>query len=164
MRIWLDTEFYEDGHLIQLISLGAIREDGAMFYEETPEAAQLARATPWLEQNVLPHLKFTPGATKTRQMIAREFDEFAGAQPQFWAYYASYDWVSVCQLFGRMLDLPARWPKYCRDFKQHIATIAPDYVLPPQQTTAHNALNDAIWLSACHLAFDQKFALTVTPK
>ena len=33
-------------------------------------------------------------------------------------YYADYDWVALCQLYGRMLDLPGRWPMFCRDLKQ----------------------------------------------
>ena len=28
MRFWFDTEFYEDGHTIQLISIGVVAEDG----------------------------------------------------------------------------------------------------------------------------------------
>lgn len=40
------------------------------------------------------------------------------AQPEFWAYFADYDWVVFCSLWGRMLDLPVGFPKYCRDLKQ----------------------------------------------
>lgn len=28
------------------------------------------------------------------------------AQPEFYGYYADYDWVLFCSLFGRMIDLP----------------------------------------------------------
>jgi len=28
MKIWFDTEFYEDGRTIDLISIGLVREDG----------------------------------------------------------------------------------------------------------------------------------------
>lgn len=38
--------------------------------------------------------------------------------PQFYAYFADYDWVVFCWLFGRMLDLPKNFPYYCRDLKQ----------------------------------------------
>lgn len=37
---------------------------------------------------------------------------------EFYAYYADYDWVVFCWLFGRMIDLPTVFPKYCRDLKQ----------------------------------------------
>lgn len=38
--------------------------------------------------------------------------------PQFYGYYADYDWVVFCWLFGRMIDLPKGFPKYCIDLKQ----------------------------------------------
>jgi hypothetical protein len=38
--------------------------------------------------------------------------------PEFYAYYADYDWVLFCSLFGRMIDLPKGFPMYCRDLKQ----------------------------------------------
>lgn len=37
---------------------------------------------------------------------------------EFYAYYADYDWVVFCWLFGRMIDLPKGFPMYCRDLKQ----------------------------------------------
>lgn len=38
--------------------------------------------------------------------------------PEFYAYFADYDWVLFCSLFGRMIDLPNGFPMYCRDLKQ----------------------------------------------
>lgn len=38
--------------------------------------------------------------------------------PEFYAYYADYDWVAFCWLFGRMIDLPNGFPMYCIDLKQ----------------------------------------------
>jgi len=38
--------------------------------------------------------------------------------PEFYAYYADYDWVVFCSLFGRMIDLPKWFPMYCKDLKQ----------------------------------------------
>lgn len=37
---------------------------------------------------------------------------------KFYAYYADYDWVAFCWLFGKMIDLPNGFPMYCRDLKQ----------------------------------------------
>lgn len=37
---------------------------------------------------------------------------------EFYGYYADYDWVVFCWLFGRMIDLPRGFPMYCRDLKQ----------------------------------------------
>ena len=38
--------------------------------------------------------------------------------PEFYAYYADYDWVAFCWLFGKMMDLPKGFPMYCLDLKQ----------------------------------------------
>jgi len=38
--------------------------------------------------------------------------------PEFYGYYADYDWVVFCWLFGKMMDLPKGFPMYCRDLKQ----------------------------------------------
>lgn len=40
--------------------------------------------------------------------------------PEFYAYFASYDWVAFCWIFGTMMQLPNGFPKYCRDLKQMI--------------------------------------------
>lgn len=37
---------------------------------------------------------------------------------EFYGYYADYDWVLFCSLFGRMIDLPKDFPMYCNDLKQ----------------------------------------------
>ena len=38
--------------------------------------------------------------------------------PEIYGYYADYDWVLFCSLFGRMIDLPKGFPMYCIDLKQ----------------------------------------------
>lgn len=48
---------------------------------------------------------------------AKEYGWIAD-QPEFYGYYADYDWVLFCSLFGRMIDLPKGFPMYCRDLKQ----------------------------------------------
>lgn len=76
-----------------------------------------------------------------------------GEHPEFYAYYADYDWVLFCSLFGRMIDLPKGFPMYCKDLKQEFdhdydASIRErmkereDY---PKQKNEHNALDDARW-------------------
>ena len=39
---------------------------------------------------------------------------------KFYGYYADYDWVVFCWLFGKMIDLPKGFPKYCIDLKQEL--------------------------------------------
>lgn len=78
-----------------------------------------------------------------------------GEQPEFYAYYADYDWVLFCSLFGRMIDLPKGFPMYCKDLKQMldekciILKETPDTIKElngfPKQINEHNALDDAKW-------------------
>lgn len=140
MRIWFDTEFIEDGKTIDLLSIGMVREDGQTFYAESAEADH-SRADEWVRTNVLAHLH---GITMPRAQIAKEIVEFAGLEPEFWAYYADYDWVALCQLYGRMIDLPKGWPMFCRDIKQKAVDLG-NPRLPEQEGTEHNALADALW-------------------
>lgn len=143
MKFWFDTEFYEDGKSIELISIGVVSDDGREYYAETPGAYNLSGRSDWLLENVRPHLRggFT---TKARSNIAREIVEFAGERPEIWAYYADYDWVALCQLYGRMIDLPKGWPMFCRDVKQLCVSMG-DPKLPKQSGTEHDALADARW-------------------
>ena len=142
MRFWFDTEFIEDGTTIELLSIGVVAEDGREYYAEPEEAVQhFGRADPWVQDNVLVHLT---GDRKPRQQIAREVVEFCGDKPEFWAYYADYDWVAMCQLHGRMIDLPIGWPMYCRDLKQWCDSLG-NPRLPKQDSTEHHALADARW-------------------
>lgn len=140
-KIWFDTEFIEDGKTIELVSVGMIKVDGSSYYAEVA-GVDYSRADPWLHENVFPHL-IGGESLKDRSTIAADIIDFAGKSPEFWAYYADYDWVALCQLFGRMIDLPKGWPMYCRDLKQaaDIARVS----LPKQTTQEHNALADAEW-------------------
>lgn len=70
-------------------------------------------------------------------------------KPEFWAYYADYDWVVLCQVFGTMIDLPKGWPMYCRDLKQ-LAVMLGNPKLPEQGKGEHHALADARWNREAH--------------
>lgn len=140
MKIWFDTEFIEDGKTIDLISIGMVREDGAKYYAQ-PWECDYTKASQWVQDNVLPHLDTQ---YRTRTTIAGQIIEFAGEKPEFWAYYADYDWVALCQLFGTMMDLPKGWPMYCRDVKQLCDDMG-NPTLPKQDSAEHHALADAIW-------------------
>ncbi|SFJ68488.1 3'-5' exoribonuclease [Methylobacterium brachiatum] len=143
MKIWFDTEFLEDGKTIKLISIGMVREDGERLYMEAPEAEYLAGSDPWLKANVLPNLRGGPHIFSRDQMAAH-IQIFAGPKPEFWAYYASYDWVALCQLYGRMIDLPDGFPMFVRDLQQ--AIMLSGRGKPPEQTHGtHDALEDALW-------------------
>ena len=61
------------------------------------------------------------------QMSATSNDKFySGTDTEFYAYYADYDWVVFCSLFGRMIDLPKGFPMYCKDLKQILDQKAED--------------------------------------
>ena len=113
------------------------------------------------------------GFGKSTEQISNEIKEFCyysysesqieNANIQFYGYYADYDWVVFCWLFGRMIDLPTGFPMYCKDLKQ----ILDEKVLSacdgninetnrylknlksqddyPKQLNEHNALSDARW-------------------
>ena len=82
--------------------------------------------------------------------------------PEFYAYYADYDWVVLAQLYGKMMDLPDGFPFYCRDLKQSFDMTAAQMffkanpksaqkqfksnsMYPAQSTGTHVALEDAKW-------------------
>lgn len=142
MKFWFDTEFIEDGKTIDLISIGIVAEDGRTFYAESLEC-EYDRASDWVKANVLPHL-VGGNYLRPRSAIARDIVEFVGDEPEFWAYYADYDWVVLCQLYGTMMDLPKGWPMYCRDIKQLCDDLG-NPKLPEQAGAEHDALQDARW-------------------
>jgi hypothetical protein len=148
VKYFLDTEFFEDGRTIDLISIGIVAEDGREFYACSLDADwPRINREPWLVANVVPHLP-EDGATAWmgRLSIRDRLLAWVGndPKPEFWAYYADYDWVALCQLFGRMIDLPAHFPKFCRDLKQ-FAVDKGNPTLPKQESGEHNALADARW-------------------
>jgi 3' exoribonuclease, RNase T-like len=162
MRYWLDTKFIENGIPIDLISIGIIAEDGREFYAESLDC-DLSKASPWVKENVIPHLasqqenKSTMnawsrdggvGGLMNRTEIRAEIIRFCNIEkygnPEFWAYYADYDWVVFCQLFGTMMDLPEGFPMYCRDIKQECDRLG-NPELPTQKNREHNSLEEARW-------------------
>jgi hypothetical protein len=140
MRIYFDTEFIEDGRTIDLISIGLVSEDGREYYAQAAECDR-SKASKWVADHVLPHL--VPGTIPRRQIAGDIFD-FCGEKPEFWGYYADYDWVVLCQLFGTMVDLPKGWPMYCRDIKQLCDSLG-NPKLPVEGKDEHHALADARW-------------------
>jgi hypothetical protein len=147
VRYWFDTEFIEDGKTIDLISIGIVAEDGREFYAINREC-DYGKASDWVRDNVLVHLQARTETWLTRAEIRDAVLVFIGTdKPEIWAYYADYDWVVLCQLFGTMMDLPKGWPMYCRDLKQ----LAGDVQLPEQGKGEHHALADALWTKGAWL-------------
>lgn len=158
MKYFFDTEFYDNGNRIAPISLGMVCEDGRQLYIEWDNAANVCRESQWLLENVYPHLYLQPGkllsgdmlqsATVSREAAQSEILKFVApySKPEFWAYFAAYDWVVLSQIYGGMLNLPGRFPHHCMDLQQWWKQLGfPDDVKPPKPTDAHNALADALW-------------------
>jgi len=169
MNYYLDTEFYEDGERIHLISIGIVCEDGRELYLES-RAFDWSIVPPdhWIIQNVKPHLSnaLLPGFEdheKYRRelwQIRKEVEEFtiltSECAPVFWGYFADYDWVVLCQLFGRMVDLPKGFPFFCMDLKQSMVErgLSAEWKRKacPDPKGEHHALVDARWNMELHKA------------
>ena len=164
MKYFFDTEFIEDGKTIDLLSIGIVAEDGRELYAEVDQSdVDHEKADEWVKTNVIAHLwhkqkdktEFNGwtrdggiGGLLYRRDLAPTIRRFCNPEqydkPEFWAYYADYDWVVLCQLFGRMIDLPKGWPMYCRDVKQLCDSLG-NRKLPEQTSKEHHALADARW-------------------
>jgi hypothetical protein len=158
MKYFLDTEFIESPCTIDLISIGIVSEDGRELYMESNEV-NWGNASQWVWDNVVPNLKYynetpsglpykNPEGSHSKEQIKKSIIEFCNIEkygkPEFWGYYADFDWVVFCWLFGAMIDLPECWPMYCRDIKQLCDDLG-NPKLPEQGKSEHNALEDARW-------------------
>jgi hypothetical protein len=165
MKYFFDTEFIEDGKTIDLLSIGMIAEDGRELYLCNQDA-KLDKADEWVIWNVYPYLPLkhsdwwywnarkidVDNQAKPDSLVVPHYEirdrvrKFVGDDKlaEFWAYYADYDWIVLCQLFGRMVDLPAGWPMFCMDLKQLAVSLGAR--LPQQTSVQHHALDDAKWV------------------
>lgn len=157
-RIWYDAEFLERGpqHPVDLVSIGAVREDGAEYYAVVLDADwDGVREHEWLMENVVPslpgewiggqwHLDQSHPSVKFRDVIAQEMEAFVleRPDPELWAWYGAYDHVVYCQLWGRMSTLPEGMPRWTNDLRQEAHRLG-NPRLPEQAAGHHNALMDA---------------------
>jgi 3'-5' exoribonuclease-like protein len=153
-RWFLDTEFYEDGRIIDLISIALVSEDG-QFYYAVSEEFDAEKCNEWVRENVLPKLP-PPPLWMSRARIARDIRAILlaeDAKPEIWGYFCDYDWVALCQLYGPMISLPKGFPFWCCDLKQLMAEHGVEKKdLPPEDTAEeHNALADARWIRGAYL-------------
>ncbi|MBA2416221.1 MAG: polyadenylate-specific 3'-exoribonuclease AS [Geodermatophilaceae bacterium] len=144
-RYFYDTEFVEDGTTIELISIGVVDEAGREFYAVStgfdPE-----RAIPWVRRNVLPKLPSPADpAWRSRARIRDELIAFLtepGEEIELWAWYAAYDHVALCQLWGPMTALPRAIPRFSHELRQRWEDLGrPE--LPQAPAGQHDALADA---------------------
>lgn len=177
-KYFLDTEFIEDGKTIDLISVGIVCEDGRTLYLQNADC-HFRLASDWVWRNVFVHLlnfnmngqrgctekSYCTGETQTgkchkpdcawrhRSQIRDEVSEFCDVEkygkPEFWGYFADYDWVVFCQLFGTMMQLPKGFPMYCRDIQQWADQLG-GVRIPKPDVEIHHALTDAMWVKEAH--------------
>ncbi len=148
MRFFLDAEFIENGETILPLSLAIVPEEGHGIYLVFTDVDR-SRADQWVAENVLPHLDVHPDGAMSRWVTRTEAPWVLSAwvaeqtaEPEFWADYCSYDWVLLCQLFGKMIDLPDNWPMFCNDIQQEAGRQGwPDL---PDGDDDHNAYQDAV--------------------
>lgn len=173
MKYFFDTEFIENGTTIDLLSIGLIAEDGREYYRQNIEC-NFAAAGDWMLRNVMPHLQhYNMQGFRTCNELSKlggmgSRESFCGPEcpwrrkyeirdevkafldiekfgkPEIWGYYADYDWVAFCQLFGKMIDLPKGFPMWCRDLKQLCDQLG-NPPLTEQGKGEHHALADAKW-------------------
>ena len=159
MKFFLDTEFIERGSKfpVTLISIGVVSDNGDTFYAESSEWS-VAHCSQWIIENVLPHLKndsripVSEIGRRLKDWVARVGGD---SKPEFWGYYADYDWVVTAQMFGTMMDLPKGWPMYCNDIKQLCGSLG-NPKLPEQGKGEHNALADAFWNRKAYYFLDER--------
>lgn len=170
-RPWLGKK----RHFIDLISIGIVREDGKNYYAVSNDFNE-RDADAWVRKNVIsklpvkyanptdpsisPRIKKEAMLWKSNRLIAQELLNFFGCWRdqhfyrapegiEVYGYYADYDWVLFCSLFGRMIDLPKGFPMYCRDLKQMMDEkgLTEEWKKEqcPDPEDEHNALADAKW-------------------
>jgi 3'-5' exoribonuclease-like protein len=164
-RIYVDCEFMDDGTTLELLSLAAVKDDGREFYGVNMSADR-SRANPWVMEHVLPHLDqfmVPPGdglltpVSAGHGRLGSEFYRWAIPDPdarpkaEFWGYYADYDWVAICQLYGKMVDLPPGFPHFAYDLRQWLNEHGYADVRQPEDDV-HHALLDARWMRQTHHA------------
>jgi hypothetical protein len=133
MKYAIDTEFIDTPTCSALMSLAIAAEDGRELYMEFDYPKR--ELTPWLRQHVVP---FLTGETVSFEAARPLIEHFiTDKKPEFWAYYAAYDWYWFCRVFGGMLAMPTHYPMLIRDFGLIHQGIENRY--GPE----HHALNDA---------------------
>jgi hypothetical protein len=139
-----------------------VREDGKKLYRVVDDQDLIddVMKHEWLRKNVIPSLPiviFSNGewdwdllnpdihSLQPKYRIAEDVKRFITdtPSPELWAYYGAYDHVALCQLFGRMVDLPMGIPMYTNDIKSELVRL--NLIVPEQTAGKHNALSDAQW-------------------
>jgi hypothetical protein len=158
-RVFYDTEFMDFGHgMVDLISLGMVDESGHHELYVCNSDVNLEKANTWVQENVIPKL---PPRSSTRWMSARDIKdkvtEFLGVgkkpKLELWGYYADYDHVVLCGLYGRMVDVPKGFPWITMDLRQRMEEL--DLAVKENsRDDMHTAIGDARWIRRAYLELE----------
>jgi hypothetical protein len=156
VRYYVDFEFEDD--MVLPLSIGIVSQDGRELYIVRPDwlgVVTTSKNYEWLKEHVVPHLeRASADETEFTAHWSTRIEQFIGddLEPQFWGYFSDYDWVLFCQLFGRMVDLPEHFPKFCLDLKQLAISCGVKESLKKLVPIKdeHNALADARWMRTIH--------------
>jgi len=145
---FLDFEFDDNGVDVIPISMGLVCGDERHLYLEFEFNEERVEKNAWVWANVVPLLRWKKAQRLTmaaaRAMILRFVR--LHPKPQFWGYYADYDWYLFSRIFGGMLKIPEHFGMLCLDLQQFFLHLdSPGDARPPQPTDQHNALADARW-------------------
>lgn len=176
MKYFLDTEFIDDGKTIELISIALVCENGNELYLQNVDC-DFKKANDFVGRNVYPKLMhFNMGEQKrscksrdwrfngparcndehcvwrTKKEIVADISAFTNGlePPEFWAWFADYDWVALCQLHGPMSDLPSHYPHFCHDLVQFWYDKGTPVLPKLEESKRHNALIDARWVKEAY--------------
>lgn len=177
-KSFFDTEFIETKDSVELVSLGIVTDTGRKFYAES-SVFDDRNAVPWVTENVLSKLKWYPKSAhyekrmpnttgglgfidddpmKNGMEVYGDMDcirdaltVFYSYTPSlmFFAYCGATDWINFYRIWGRLLDMPARFPNFYVDLRQMMWERGLDKdwkrkILPPPENE-HFALSDAEW-------------------
>jgi len=160
-RFFYDCEFMEEPGYLELISIGVVDESGEREFYACSLEADRNRANSWVRENVIPKLPDKDSMSgyipvwMWRDEIRRRLLAFLTPTEddpvELWGYYADYDHVLLCWIFGRMVDLPPGMPMLTLDLQQEILRIKSsikskliDKAIPSPKNE-HDALADAKW-------------------
>jgi hypothetical protein len=147
MKYFLDTEFWDRDNKIDLISIGIVAEDNREYYAINANFPHDECKDLWIKKNVLSLLPEYTGIDEGYKSIYRIRQDIINftlddPTPEFYANYCSYDWVCFCKIFGGLMNLPDKYPYYCKDIA-HITNMLGNPKLPKQNSIEHHSLHDA---------------------
>lgn len=169
-KLFLDTEFTGLHQKTTLISIGLVTEKGNSFYAELTDYDPL-QIDDWLQTNVLDnlvlkerpdnslvvsghHITFKGNKKELRSQLGKWINQQGPAE--IWSDCLAYDWVLFNDIFGGAFEIPKNLFYIPFDICTLFAVkgIDPDISREGfselQNTTKHNALDDARAIKACY--------------